>query len=216
VFGDAILDLAYYHWIYASVNGIDVVISRTGFSSEVGFEVYLPGYDRGNELWEIIMEAGKPMGLSQGSPNRIRRSEGGVLDFGADTLPSNNPVEPGMARLISTDKDDYIGKAAIDRIIAAGSPRMMKGAFIDGEAFHKNNEHRWRVYDGKQFAGEVTSAIYSPRLARNIDFILADIAYAENGIRLEVDTPEGRRELELTDLPFLDKDKAIPRRSLRD
>ena len=216
VFSDAILDLAYYHWMYASVNGIDVVISRTGFSSEIGFEVYLLGHDRGNELWEIIMEAGKPMGLSPGSPNRIRRIEGGVLDFGADMLPSNNPVELSMARLISTDKADYIGKAAIDRILTEGPTRMMKGAFMGGETFQKNNEHRWRVFDGDQFAGEVTSAVFSPRLERNIGFILADLAYAENGTRLEVDTPEGRRELEVTDLPFLDKDKSIPRRSLRD
>jgi aminomethyltransferase len=98
---------------------------------------------------------------------------------------------------------------------AAGPTRMMKGAFIDGEAFHKNNEHRWRVFDGEQLAGEVISAVYSPRLERNIGFMLADIAYAENGTRLEVDPPEGRRELEVTDLPFLDKDKTIPRRSLR-
>ena len=92
---------------------------------------------------------------------------------------------------------------------------MMKGAFMGGETLQKNNEHRWRVFDGEQFAGEVTSAVYSPRMERNIGFILADLAYAENGTRLEVDTPEGRRELEVTDLPFLDKDKNIPRRSLR-
>jgi glycine cleavage system aminomethyltransferase T len=215
VFGDTILDLAYYHWIKTSVNGIDVVISRTGFSSEVGFEVYLVGYDRGNELWEIILEAGKPHGLSPGSPNRIRRIEGGVLDFGADILPSNNPVELGMSRLISTDKNDYIGKAAIDRVLAEGPARMMKGALIGGEAFQKNNEHRWRATDGERFAGEVTSAVYSPRLEQNIGFILADLSYAENGTRLEVETPEGTRTLEITELPFLDKEKSIPRRSLR-
>jgi glycine cleavage system aminomethyltransferase T len=70
---------------------------------------------------------------------------------------------------------------------------MMKGAFMGGEIFQKNNVHRWRVFDGEQFAGEVTSAVYSPRLERNIGFILADLAYAENGTHLEVETPEGRR-----------------------
>jgi glycine cleavage system aminomethyltransferase T len=91
----------------------------------------------------------------------------------------------------------------------------MKGAFMGVETFQKNNEHRWRAVDGEHFAGEVTSAVFSPRLACNIGFIRTDLAFAENGPYLEVDTPEGRREPEVTDLPFFDKHKSIPRRSLR-
>lgn len=68
---------------------------------------------------------------------------------------------------------------------------------------------------GGQFAGKVTSAVYSPRPEQNIGFILAGLAWAENGTRLEVETPEGTCALEVTDLPFLDKAKSIPRRSLR-
>lgn len=215
VFGDEILDLRYYHWMYSSVDGIDVVISRTGFSSEVGFEVYLMGYDRGNELYEIIYQAGKPLGLAPGSPNRIRRIEGGVLDYGSDILPVDNPIELGMQRLVNMDKGDFIGKSAIARIIEQGPQRMMMGAFMDGAAFEKNNEHRWKAYRGDVAAGEVTSAVYSPRLERNIGFVFADIEDAEPGVQMMVDTPEGRRKLEVTTLPFMDPDKAIPRRSLR-
>ena len=216
VFGDDILDLRYYHWMYATVNGIDVVVSRTGFSSEVGFEVYLMGYVRGDELWEIIMETGKPAGLSPGSPNRIRRIEGGVLDYGSDIMPFNNPIELGMQRLVSMDKGDFIGRDAIARIIEEGPRRMVMGAFMDGAMFEKNNEHRWQAWSGQEFAGEVSSAVYSPRLERNIGFIHANIEYAGVGTRLEVDTAEGRRELEITTLPFIDPDKTIPRQSLRD
>ena len=64
--------------------------------------------------------------------------------------------------------------------------------------------------------GKVTSAVYSPRLERNIGFILCDIAYAQPGTRLQVETPEGRRGLEVVEMPFLDRDKSIPRRPLRD
>lgn len=215
VFGDEILDLRYYHWSRSSVNGIDVVISRTGFSSEVGFEIYLIGYQRGDELWEIMMEAGKPHGLSPGSPNRIRRIEGGILDYGSDMLPGNNPIELGMQRLVDMDKPDFLGKSAIAGIIERGTDRKMMGAFIDGPAFEKNNEHRWQAFDGDRFAGEITSAVHSPRLERNIGFVLAQIDHAEVGTRLEVETAEGRRGLEVTTLPFMDKDKTIPRQSLR-
>lgn len=215
VFGDELLDLAYYRWTRSSVQGIEVIVSRTGFSSEVGFEVYLIGKERGTELWEIIIEAGKPFGLSPGSPNRIRRIEGGVLDYGSDILVSNNPFEMGMGHRVDLDKPDFIGKAALQRIKANGCSRRMMGAFMDGAPFEKNNEHRWPVFKSSRSVGEVTSAVHSPRLEKNIGFVLADIDAANLGEQLEVDTPEGRRALEVTTLPFVDPEKKIPRRRLR-
>lgn len=215
VFGESVLDLKYYRWMRASVDGIDVVISRTGFSSEVGFEVYLLGYDRGDELWEIIMTAGKPLGLSPGSPNRIRRVEGGVLDFASDMTPAENPLEMGMERLIDFDKTDFIGKAALEKIRDQGVTRKVAGIFMDGEAFEKNNEHRWPVFSETEQAGVVTQAVYSPRLERNIGFALLDVAHNSGEESLRVETPEGVRNITLTSLPFVDPDKKIPRASLR-
>ena len=215
VFGDAILDLAYYHWLRASVNGIDVVISRTGFSAEVGFEVYLLGNERGDELYETIMQAGKAFELAPGSPNRIRRIEGGVLDYGSDITPENNPLELGMERLVDFEKADFIGKAALERLRAAGITRKMVGVFMDGEVFEKNNEHRWAVHDGDKKVGEVTSAVHSPRLGKNIGMALLDLAYAGVGTLLTVETPEGVRALEVTTKPFIDPGKKLPRQSLR-
>ncbi len=215
VFGEEILDLRYYHWTRGSVDGIEVVISRTGFSSEVGFEIYLLGRDRGDDLWEIIMEAGKPHGLTPGSPNRIRRIEGGVLDYGSDVLVSNNPYEMGMERLVDLDKPDFIGKAALQTIKTEGAKRKMMGAFMSGVAFEKNNEHRWRCYTEDTLVGEVTSAVYSPRLERNIGFVLVDIGHSNIGTSLRVETPEGDRQLEVTSMPFIDPGKKIPRAALR-
>ena len=215
VFGDAILDLEYYHWMQASVDGIEVVISRTGFSSEVGFEVYLQGYDRGDELWEIIMAAGQPLGLTPGSPNRIRRIEGGVFDFGSDMTPAENPLEMGMQRLVDFDKPDFIGKTALESVRAEGARRKVVGVFMDGDAFEKNNEHRWPVFSDAEKVGHVSSAVYSPRLERNIGFALLDAAHASDDVALQVETAEGLRNITLTSLPFVDPDKKIPRASLR-
>ena len=199
----------------AEINGINVIISRTGYSSEVGFEIYILGYERGDELYEAIMQAGKPFELAPGSPNRIRRIEGGVLDYGSDILVDNNPLELGMDRLIDFDKADFIGKAALEKIRDEGVKRKMVGVFMDGEIFQKNNEHRWPVFDHAKKVGEVTSAVYSPRLERNIGFALLDIAYDKIGTELVVETPEGRRNLSVTSLPFIDPEKKIPRQSLR-
>ena len=216
LFGDGVLDLQYYDWMKADINGINVIISRTGYSSEVGFEIYILGYERGDELYEAIMQAGKPFELAPGSPNRIRRIEGGVLDYGSDILVHNNPLELGLERLIDFDKPDFIGKAALEKIRDDGIKRKMVGVFMDGDIFQKNNEHRWSVFDTSKRVGEVTSAVYSPRLERNIGFALLDIAYDTIGTELVVETPEGSRNLSVTSLPFIDPEKKIPRQSLRD
>lgn len=216
VFGEQVLDLGYYHWMWSGVDGIEVAISRTGYSSEVGFEIYLLGTTRGADLWETLLDVGQPFGLKPGSPNRIRRIEGGVLDYGSDVLVSNNPYEMGLTRLVDLDKPyDFIGKAALQRIKQNGVSRMMMGAYMSGEPFDKNNEHRWPVFHAGKPAGEVTSAVYSPRLGRNIGFVLADIDHAAPGTRLSVATAEGERDLEVTTLPFIDPDKKIPRARLR-
>lgn len=117
-----------------------------------------------------------------------------------------------------------IWDVAVQRIVEISGPdagaftnllRMVVGAFIDGAMFEKNNEHRWQPWNGGKPAGEVSSAVYSPQLKRNIGLIHANIEYAEPGTRLEVDTAEGRRNLDITTLPFVDPNKAIPRQSLR-
>ena len=202
IFGEEILDLRYYRWMRSSVDGIDVVISRTGYSSELGYEVYLLGEARGGELWEILMTAGKPYGISPGSPNRIRRIEGGVLDYASDITPDENPLELGLDRLIAWDTD-FLGKAALEKVRDEGVPRRLIGLFLDGPALQKNNEHRWPVTSASTKVGFVTNAVHSPRLDRNIAFAMIDVPFDANDTVLTVETVEGVRSAERTTLPFI-------------
>jgi len=202
VFGEEILDLRYYWWMRSSVDGIDVVISRTGYSSELGYEVYLLGEARGGELWEILMTAGKPYGISPGSPNRIRRIEGGVLDYASDITPDENPLELGLDRLIAWDTD-FLGKAALEKVRDEGVRRRLIGLFLDGPALQKNNEHRWPVTSDGTKVGFVTNAVHSPRLHRNIAFAMIDVPFDANDTVLTVETVEGARGAERTTLPFI-------------
>ncbi len=202
VFGEEILDLRYYWWMRSSVDGIDVVISRTGYSSELGYEVYLLGEARGGELWEILMTAGKPYGISPGSPNRIRRIEGGVLDYASDITPDENPLELGLDRLIAWDTD-FLGKAALEKVRDEGVRRRLIGLFLDGPALQKNNEHRWPVTSDGTKVGFVTNAVHSPRLDRNIAFAMIDVPFDANDTVLTVETVEGARSAERTTLPFI-------------
>ncbi len=202
VFGEEILDLRYYRWMRSSVDGIDVVISRTGYSSELGYEVYLLGEARGGELWEILMTAGKPYGISPGSPNRIRRIEGGVLDYASDITPDENPLELGLDRLIAWDTD-FLGKAALEKVRDEGVRRRLIGLFLDGPALQKNNEHRWPVTSAGTKVGVVTNAVHSPRLDRNIAFAMIDVPFDANDTVLTVETVEGARSADRTTLPFI-------------
>jgi glycine cleavage system aminomethyltransferase T len=202
VFGEEILDLRYYWWMRSSVDGIDVVISRTGYSSELGYEVYLLGEARGGELWEILMTAGKPYGISPGSPNRIRRIEGGVLDYASDITPDENPLELGLDRLIAWDTD-FLGKAALEKVRDKGVRRRLIGLFLDGPALQKNNEHRWPVTSAGTKVGFVTNAVHSPRLDRNIAFAMIDVPFDAKDTVLTVETVEGARSAERTTLPFI-------------
>ncbi|MEC7967691.1 MAG: glycine cleavage T C-terminal barrel domain-containing protein [Actinomycetota bacterium] len=202
VFGEEILDLRYYRWMRSSVDGIDVVISRTGYSSELGYEVYLLGEARGGELWEILMTAGKPYGISPGSPNRIRRIEGGVLDYASDITPDENPLELGLDRLIAWDTE-FLGKAALEKVRDEGVRRRLIGLFLDGPALQKNNEHRWPVTSASTKVGFVTNAVHSPRLDRNIAFAMIDVPFDANDTVLTVETVEGVRSAERATLPFI-------------
>ena len=129
--------------------------------------------------------------------------------------PAENPLEMGMERLVDWNKPDFIGKAALEKVHAEGVKRKVVGVFMDGDAFEKNNEHRWPVFNDTEQVGAVSSAVYSPRLERNIGFALLDVKNSGDNSALRVETAEGARNITITSLPFVDPDKKIPRASLR-
>ena len=215
LFGDQVLDLGYYRWMHVEMLDQQFILSRTGFSSEVGFELFFLGQDGGSEIWNHILEIGKPFGLTPGSPNRIRRIEGGVLDYGSDMTITENPFEVGLGKRIDFEKGDFIGRDALMKMAQETQARTMCGAFLDGPALTKNNEHRWAVYHGGKKVGAMTSAVHSPRLDRNIGYVLLDSDYAGSDQTFTVETAEGERNLTLTSMPFIDPDKEIPRKALR-
>ena len=173
------------------------------------------GDEGGTGIWNHILEAGAPFGLTPGSPNRIRRIEGGVLDYGSDMTTAENPFEVGLGPRVDFNKGDFIGREALLRISHKPPARTMCGVFIDGLALQKNNEHRWPVRSGDEIVGAMTSAVHSPRLDRNIGFALIQSSHLNAGMPLAVETAEGVRMLEFTSMPFIDPDKSIPRQALR-
>src|SRR5438874_2641769 len=191
--GDSILDLKYYWWRRAEVRGIPVVITRTGWTSEVGYEIYLLDTSRGSELWEALMEVGRPFGVKPTGPSDIRRIEGGIFNWGADMTYENNAFEMGLQRLVDFDLADEasISIAAYRRIKDAGIERRIVGVEIDGNPFPGLNDTKWQASRDGHVVGKVTSAIWSPRLERNVGYCWLPADIATEGTTVAVATQWG-------------------------
>ena len=210
LFGDKVHDLRYYWLEEYELDGIPLIVSRTGWSSELGYEIYLRDGSRGDELWERIMAAGQPFGLQPGHTSAIRRIEGGMLSYHADMDCNTNPYELGLDRLVDLEMEaDFIGKAALQEILRQGIRRKQVGIVIDGEALTGANNEFWPIFVGDEKVGHVSSAIYSPRLKSNIALAMMSIEHSAMDTEAEIVTPFGRRSVKVVDKPFYDPKKSI-------
>ncbi|HEX2030736.1 MAG TPA: glycine cleavage T C-terminal barrel domain-containing protein [Actinomycetota bacterium] len=212
LFGEAALELRYYWFLETELDGIPIVVTRTGWTGEVGYEVYLRDGSRGDDLWERIMEAGRPYQIRPTGPSDIRRIEAGILNYGADMTLEDNPYEVGLDRLVDLDKEqEFLGREALRRVHDQGVSRRLVGVEIAGERIEFNMT-KWPVRRGGEAVGRVTSAIYSPRFERNIGYAMVPVKLAEQGTELAVDSPWGERAARVVPMPFVDPSKEIPKR----
>ena len=210
LFGDSILDLKYYWLREVDLDGIPLIVSRTGWSSELGYELYLRDGSQGDALWERIMATGMGYGLKPGHTSSIRRIEGGMLSYHADADITTNPFELGFDRLVNLDMEaDFIGKAALRRIKEQGVTRQQVGLIIDCDPLKGPNTTFWAINKGGSTIGKVTSAVYSPRLDRNIALAMVAVDCAVIGSEVEVITPSGPARATVVERPFYDPKKSL-------
>lgn len=212
LFGDEVLGLSYYHFVETDLDGIPVVVTRTGWTGEVGYEIFLCDGTRGVDLWERIMKGGRPYHIAPTGPSDIRRIEAGILNYGADMTLADNPYEVGLERLVDVGKkEEFIGKEALSRVASDGVKRKLVGVEIDGEPLDFNMT-RWKVSRGDIVIGHVTSAIYSPRLEKNIAYAMVPIEHTMLGTELTVTVPGSvDRPAKVVRKPFVDPKKEIPK-----
>ena len=211
LFGERIETLRYYWLEEMELEGIPLIVSRTGWSTELGYEIYLRDGRCGDRLWELIMEAGKPFGLAPGHTSSIRRIEAGMLSYHADMDAYTNPYELGLGRLVDLELEaEFIGKAALKAIALKGLSRKQVGIQIGGEPLIGSNNEFWPVLiDGEQ-VGKVTSAVYSPRLKSNIALAMVAIEHTAIGTALDVMTSSEQRSASVVEKPFYDPKKNPP------
>ena len=210
LFGESILDLKYYWHREYKWNGISLIVSRTGWSSELGYEIFLTDHTMGNELWNHIMLIGEPLGLKPGHTSSIRRIEGAMLSYHADADISTNPFELGLDRLVNIDSSqEFIGKKALVKIRTEGVDKTQVGLVIECDPLGGPNTKFWPVKKGEQKVGKVTSAVYSPRLKKNIALAMLSVKSIDKSIKFQVETSHGSFPAHIVDLPFYDPNKSI-------
>jgi aminomethyltransferase len=215
--GNKIDELKYYKLWQTQIEGMDVVVSRTGFSAEQGFEIYLSNATaNADHLWNTIKQAGQQFNIRVIAPCHIRRIEAGILSYNQDMDLETNPFEVGLGWQVDFDKEDFMGKEALQKIHQEGVNRKLVGLRITGAAYaiHWYNPDFWLVQDKEHHKdiGYITSAFYSPKLGCNIAYAMVPIDYSTVGTHLKVSLPmEGMPvEAEVSQVPFFDPNKEIP------
>ena len=209
LFGKDIADLKYYTLIETMLDRIPVVVTRTGWSGEYGYEVFLRDSQYGADLWDRILEAGRPHGIVVTGPSDIRRVEAGILGYGCDIDINTNPFEVGMERLLDLDSErDFIGKQALLKIRETGTTRRLVGVELLGEPLEQGGfTQPWPVVKDEKI-GEIYVALHSPRLEKNIGYAMVEIEYAITGTSLMVESPIGKFEARVVEMPFVRSIKA--------
>jgi glycine cleavage system aminomethyltransferase T len=222
LFGDSIIEIPYYFLRAYELDGMNVLVSRTGYTSELGYEIYLyEASKNGVKLWDAVLEAGKPHGLEVIGPCHIRRIEGGILALGCDMWFDTNPYEVGMGYDWMVDLEqgaDFIGKDALHQIKLEGPKRQLVGVEIEGAGLGSFNDGAmidvFPVHLNGSRIGEVTSACWSPRLEKNIGFAMVPTEHSELGTELEIEKPDETVGAVVVPKPFVDPEKETPKQEL--
>jgi glycine cleavage system aminomethyltransferase T len=215
--GPGIYDIKYY-WIEEfEIDGIPVVISRTGWTAIPGFEVNLLDGSRGDDLWDAVATAGEEFGIRPIAPCEARRIEGGIFNYGSDMKLGDTPLHvSGLERLVEDQPQDYIGKAALEDLKRSGVDRKLVGIEIEGEELRAEMSEYWFVSSGGKRVGHMTDAVWSPGLKKNIGYVWVPIELAEPGNSLDIEAEDGEHLVGRTaSIPFVDPRKERPAASLK-
>ena len=213
--GDPVADLRYYFCTEAELDGIPLVVSRTGWTGEVGYELYLCDTARGDDLFDRVMEAGRPYGARVIAPSEARRIEAGIFNYGSDMRVTDTPLHiSGLERFVELDQEkDFLGRAALERLRDTGVDRKLVGIEIGGAPMIDEGALNdfWPVHvPGDAAIGRVTAGAWSPRLEKNVGYAWVPASHMGDGTELEVATPAGMRPATVASLPFFDPDKRVP------
>lgn len=206
LFGEQVRQLRYFGFFKTSLQDIPLVLARSGWSKQGGFEIYLCDRSKGHTLWNLVKIAGEEFGIGPGAPNDLERLESGLISYGADSRHLTHPVNPfelGLGKLVNLDcTDDFIGREALERIQQQGITRRRVGLFIDGPPVTAS-PHPLTIYRHEHKVGWLSEMAYSPRLAQNIGVGIIGNQVEDSAANLRLDLYGSTRRVTITALPFI-------------
>ncbi len=209
MFGEQISQLKYYWLKKLKFKDIDLIISRTGWSGELGYEIYLSEFDKGSYLFNKILELGKEFSITVGSVNQARRIESGILSWGVDMSQNENPFQVGLGRLVEKEaKDDFIGKKASINLSKIKQKKVLVGIKLNSKNL-LNNETHWNIKKETKIIGKLTSVSFSPRLKYNIGLGIVDANYSDIGTKFIIEAYDELVQSEIVPIPFMDKKQMV-------
>ncbi|MEM8978220.1 MAG: dimethylsulfoniopropionate demethylase [Pseudomonadota bacterium] len=198
VFGDSIRDVRFFRFGWFDFEDTSFAIARSGYSKQGGFEIYVEGTEYGMPLWNQLFEAGEDLNVRAGCPNGIERIEGGLLSYGNDMTADNTPHEAGLGKFCSTQTAiGCVGRDALLRVAKEGPVKQIRPLKIDGEI--ARCDRLWKLWAGGKPAGQITSAAFSPDFETNVAIGMVRMPYWDAGTKLEVETQDGMRQVEVQD-----------------
>ena len=194
VFGDAVRDVRFFRFGHFEFQGRDMVVARSGYSKQGGFEIYVEGSDIGMPLWHALMEAGRDLDVRAGCPNSIERVEAGLLSYGNDMTDDNTPHECGLGRFCDTQTAiGCIGRDALLRVAKEGPVQQVRAIEIAGDPVPPC-DRVWPLMAGERQVGQVTSAAWSPDFGVNVAIGMVRMTHWDPGTPLQLRRPDGMQE----------------------
>jgi dimethylsulfoniopropionate demethylase len=194
VFGDQVRQIRFFRFMPLNFQGRDLVVARSGYSKQGGFEIYVEGEDIGMPLWNALMEAGKSMDVHAGCPNAIERIEAGLLSYGNDMTDDNTPHECGLGRFCNTQTAiGCIGRDALLRVAAEGPVKQIRAISIAGDPVPVCDRY-WPLFADGKVVGRVSSTAWSPDFDTNVAIGMVRLTHWDQGNELIVETPDGSRQ----------------------
>ena len=187
VFGPEVREISFFRYRKLCFEGHEMLVARSGYSKQGGFEIYVEGFEYAMPLWDRLIVAGEEFNIRVGCPNLIERIEGGLLSYGNDITREHTPFEAGLAKFINS-KEDFLGKAQLKK---RSFRRIIRAIQIDGEI--PPCERHWPIFLNGEKIGNVTSAIHSPDFHCNVAIGMVDLEKAPPGTNVEVETQIGFR-----------------------
>ena len=190
IFGKRICDIGFFKFGWIEFAGTKQLIARSGYSRQGGFEIYLNGSHLGEPLWDMIWETGKTFNISPGCPNLIERIEGGLFSYGNEMTRENNPLEMGLGKYCKLDGSiDFLGLKSLQKIVSNGIKRQIRGVLFEGGRC-TTCSIPWPIMVGDKKVGDISSAIWSPRLEANVGLAMIDRDFWNVGQIVSVQMPE--------------------------